>query len=386
MNRSIHFIKIVKVQMSDFHLIDKMKKIQQNVLDFIDNNDDIEENYENLIKSLNNQKVEKDSHIFKLFILMISKIAENHYRNLNFFNKIELILSYYYNDLKKYFSNDEIFDFFRHSKLILLYLFENSFIQINPKICSLMMQKKYKDFKYPEFFYPEIQKMVDFKMESIPDNFDEKRRKGENDDILCEIIRNDQIDEFIEYVSKNNIPLDSKIKDSIFETNYILLENKPTILYYASFFGSIKILEYLISNIEDFYGDNPIYECLIHHNNPKIISLLDEKYSFGYFDSVFFLFLYFESIKCHNNELGDFISKKFFDEDEEDIEQTDYFQRNKYVAAFKFHNYFFFPKDISHNIFFFYACRYDYFNIVEYFIKTKEIDLNMKIIQNFIVK
>ena len=43
------------------------------------------------------------------------------------------------------------------------------------------------------------------------------------------------------------MPLTSKIKESFFETNPYLLENKEnmTLIEYAAFFGSIQIIQFL---------------------------------------------------------------------------------------------------------------------------------------------
>ena len=40
----------------------------------------------------------------------------------------------------------------------------------------------------------------------------------------------------------------------------------------------------------------------------------------------------------------------------------------------------YFPKEIEHQILFYYACQYDYVDVVEYFLKTKQFDIKAKII------
>ena len=47
-------------------------------------------------------------------------------------------------------------------------------------------------------------------------NFLEKRQIGENDTLLCEFILKDNIEEFIDFINKEDIPLSSKIMTSIF--------------------------------------------------------------------------------------------------------------------------------------------------------------------------
>ena len=43
-------------------------------------------------------------------------------------------------------------------------------------------------------------------------------------------------------------------------------------------------------------------------------------------------------------------------------------------------NFSYFPKEIKNKIIFYYACQYDYLEIVEYFMNTTKIDINEKII------
>ena len=69
------------------------------------------------------------------------------------------------------------------------------------------------------------------------EEFDKKCRIGENDSKICELIRNDSINEFIEYVKKGNVSLTMRIKPSIFETHYYLNRfQNQTLIEYACFF------------------------------------------------------------------------------------------------------------------------------------------------------
>ena len=72
------------------------------------------------------------------------------------------------------------------------------------------------------------------------------------------MIRDDNVVEFITYVNKNNISLNSMIQTSIYETNSFLLKKQSvlrrnddgvTLIEYAAFFGSIQIFQYLQMNI-----------------------------------------------------------------------------------------------------------------------------------------
>lgn len=61
------------------------------------------------------------------------------------------------------------------------------------------------------------------------DEFEKKRKIGENDNELCQLIRNDLIHEFITYVNRNNLQLTEIIEESPFETNSFLLKKTTNI-------------------------------------------------------------------------------------------------------------------------------------------------------------
>ena len=152
-------------------------------------------------------------------------------------------------------SNFEIYDIFKSSKLLLLILFKNQIITVDENISQHLLSK------YSYFFYPEIKPFIsEGEKTVIEKNFseidlndlsliEEKRQIGENDSILCSLIRKNSIDEFVAFVNQQNIPLDSRIPASIYETHSFLLKNKnPKLIEYAAFFGSIQTFQYLKMN------------------------------------------------------------------------------------------------------------------------------------------
>ena len=167
----------------------------------------------------------------------LCKIANNHHRNPYFFEKIEQILLHIREKMTSQLSNTEIFDIFKINKRVSLILIKEKFIEID----QIISQKIEKDNKLKEqyhfYFYPELEEFLDeetkedkkqFAHEISGNNFglfETKRRKGENDTKICELIRKDSIEEFIILVNKENLALKTKIKTSIYETNPLLLEN-----------------------------------------------------------------------------------------------------------------------------------------------------------------
>ena len=89
-----------------------MKDIQENILNFLEEKDNSEENFIILESKFEDIKI-KD-HLYELLSLLhlISKIGNNRHRFPNFFSKIERIFLIFKEDIKKYFPNSVIFNIF----------------------------------------------------------------------------------------------------------------------------------------------------------------------------------------------------------------------------------------------------------------------------------
>ena len=171
-------------------------------------------------------KIKDNKYEFQSLLWILLKISNNHHRTSMFFDKIERILEYLKDVLQKY-SNFELFHFFASNKRILLFLIEAKIMIIDELQCD------YTIAKHPLYFQPEIQPFIDKEWFSkydeeefdtdwileikkeIPNNFYERRKIGENEKYICEIIRKDSIEDFIVYMNKNNYQFNSLIKSSI---------------------------------------------------------------------------------------------------------------------------------------------------------------------------
>lgn len=195
-----------------------------------------------------------------------------------------------------------------------------------------------------------------------------KRLKGENDDYLCGLIQNDSIESFIIYVNKNSLMLQSQIKESIFETNSFLLSKTPALIEYAAFHGSIQIFRYLFLNNAELPPSLWLY--VVHGNDPEIINLLEEKN----IKPDNFNDCYRESIKCHNNEVANYIQNNY-------LKETN-IQLNLKCCLHYF-NYDLIPIDKINELSFFYSCKYDHYSIVKCLLDTKWIDKNEVYVYNY---
>ena len=95
-------------------ILDEYKSIYDKFLDFIRNDEDIEDNFYYLNQVIEDTKIRYFPCKVKLFLRILLKVANNHNRGPNFFIKIERVLQIFKDDIKKYYSNSEIFNFFKH--------------------------------------------------------------------------------------------------------------------------------------------------------------------------------------------------------------------------------------------------------------------------------
>ena len=204
--------------------LEKMKNIQNIIIEYIDSDENSEENFQNLQIFFDDHKIKDERYDLMLLLSLITQIANNHHRGINFFEKIEKILQFLKNAIQKFFSNTEIFNIFGTNKKIILFLLKEKMFMINSKIASKMTTFEYKNASYPHYFWPEISPFLseiekrEYEYNIPTDNYEENRQIGQNHDPICELIRKDMITEFISFVNKNNCSLNGGIQSSIYET------------------------------------------------------------------------------------------------------------------------------------------------------------------------
>ena len=371
--------------------LEEMKKIQENIIDFIENEDNVEEKFQNLLNMIKDFKIRDNLYKLKLLVHLISKISCDHHRGTNFFSKIEQILCVFKEDLRKYFSSSELFHIFKSDKRILLFLITENLMVINEFIVKKFCKRKYLLAKYPEYFSPELKPFVNEKLFSknfglikriskdLPDDFYEKRKIGENDTFICKLIQKDLIEEFITYVNRNMYQLNSIISTSIYETNAFLLKQYLTYLIdYAAFYGSIQIFNYLRLNGVELKSSLWMYA--VHGQSAEIIHILEENHvgqpeQLNTFFKInqFYVKLFNESIKCHHNDVANYILRNFLQDNKND--SYDFFP-----SGLEYYNFAFVPNDFINESLFYYLCRYDYYLIVCFLLNNANIDINKKTI------
>lgn len=357
----------------------KMNNYLENLTEYLDKEDDYQENFKNIE---NFQKIildQGDTYLITELLILISKISNNHFRSSNFFSKIEKILSLFSDKIKQTLSNLEIFKIFQHNKRILLFLYEESIITFDQSLVDEMIHPKFSTSGLIQFFYHEIKTFLPYqKIESNEseinsyetDEFEEKRKQGENDRHICQLIRSDSIDEFVVYMNQTNYSINNSIQKSIFETNEFLLENTPSLIEYSAFFGSIQIFNYLRMNGVKMFES--LWFFAIHGRNPEIIHYLEES-NIKLIDKIIKKCLKI-SIKCHHNEISNYIFDNLVTETNEEF--------NKLIVEYSvlYYNWSLVPTDFDNNFIFCLLCGLNYLKFVKFISDKKEIDIN-KVVQ-----
>ena len=108
--------------------------------------------------------------------------------------------------------------------------------------------------------------------------------------------------------------------------------------------------------------------CAVHSKNAELFHLIEECLPKP--DSKLIDQILSESIKCHHNDIANYIMDNFY------INQNKY---RKSLAAYclRFYNFSILPDDfIDDEFLFFYMCEFDYFTIVDFLLKTEKININ----------
>ncbi|KAK8889890.1 hypothetical protein M9Y10_034644 [Tritrichomonas musculus] len=343
--------------------VNELKKAQEIFLDYFEKDVQEEKIFDNIINFFEQNQITENKFKFKEILNLISRISDDHNRSNHFISKIERILKQYSKEIKKYCTNCELFHIFKRNKRILNFLFEEQIIIPDQIIYKLLITEKYRNKNYHLYFYPEFESFYKendkiMKPELLNDDiefFNYKRKIGENDNYICQLIQNDSIEDFVSYINRSNISINSTINPSIFETNLFLLRNdKPSLIEYAAFFGSIQIFKYLFINEA---RTNPnLWLYAIHNNNAELIHFLEEK---KILPNNNFEQNYIESIKCHHINMMNYIKDNYC---ENEVNMFD-----KLIHNLHFYNFIEQCEndDIKYDNVVYYLCKYNHCFLIE---------------------
>ena len=160
---------------------------------------------------------------------------------------------------------------------------------------------------------------------------------------------------------KNQFPIQNNEEDEGF-----------SLIEYAVFFGSIQIFNHL--RLEGVGLTPSMWLLAIHGQNAEMIHFLeDDHVELESYKQVFY-----ESIKCHHNDIANYFINNFLQNDEENSQDT----INK---CLKYHNFAFLKNESISESSFCNLCKYDYCALVDKLLKDKVIDVNKKEIFNILL-
>ena len=377
--------------------ISDKKNLYTTILEFLEISEDdsdctTKEQYFEKLSLLINQNVKDgdDSEWMHEFLEIIKCISDNHHRDPNFAQKTQDLLQHYQNEIKQTMSNDSIFHLFADNKFLVHLLLKNDIITMTDTICSeIMTKQELNGYCYCHFFYRELEnflgeeKIQDVKKEllnmdpNVFDNYEEKCEEGENDKLICSLIRRDSVEEFIAYINRNGISISTKIAPSPFETNSFLISQKSiSLIEYSAFFGSIQIYQYLKMNGAELTPSLWLYA--IHSKNAELIHILESDNvnpKSDDFDNEY-LGCFIESIKCHHNDFADYIETNFFIQEEKHS-----YEEAIICNSIKYHNYIYFETESVKKHGFFYLALSKYNKLADILLKENEKEINLRLIK-----
>lgn len=135
--------------------INQKKELQSKLIELLENPNPSDQDIENLINFNTEQKYLDNQEELKYLLQLLLNISNHHHRIPNFLNIVNDILQYLEEPIKKTFSNNEIFNIFKSSKPILLFLIQKKILLIDDTILQYWKSDK-DETDYYQFLFPEI--------------------------------------------------------------------------------------------------------------------------------------------------------------------------------------------------------------------------------------
>ena len=179
--------------MSINEYIDKKRELYDLIIQFIEEEREIEYIYQSLTTYIDEQQICQNRDELSELLQIIVKINKNHHRSPDFLTKVRKVLNYLSELLKQTFSNPELFQFVKNDKYLLLFFIKKGLITLDDSILSdFYFESAKTNGYYFHFFYPELKSSLESSQQdlftkymlskdpSFFDTFEEKREVGEN--------------------------------------------------------------------------------------------------------------------------------------------------------------------------------------------------------------
>lgn len=378
--------------------ISRMKMLYSALLKYIDSDDDSPESFQEFAAFLKGNDFGGNADELRTILNLISKVSKHHRGGQNQTAKLKKVIAHFLPVIKQTLSNLDLFRIFRGSRLLLLFLFDEQAVRVDEEVAYLVSQKV--GMHGLNFFYPEVKRFLTKNGKYGPiiasnttfkkdETFERKRREGENDSLICSLIREDSLEDFVrKFCEEKRSPSDD-VPPSLFETHPMLIKKKATLIEYSAFFGSRRVLGYLLERKSDEGGaiedcDESLWLFAVCSGSEEVIHLLEE-HGIAPGDGVYAECLS-ESVKCHHNGIARYIASKM-EAEGEDVEAG---MSENFFSSYNFE---FFPQDFAdYESAFEQACQYDYVTIVKILLDTGKLDLREVLVrksissENFFIK
>lgn len=277
-------------------------KIQE-MLDDVD-----DDNIEELKKTIHEQASDltnqnNDRYFWKSLLSLIETSTFARPKKLRFYTQI---LTDIIPHIRRLLTGEEMIEIIKNNTLRLV-LLKNECIKLNDFIdLDTISTADFKFFSkemldnhfYHENQEPDLAKIVS----ELDKDYDQLRQSGMNTNNVAQMIQNDDIVQFQDFISHTNTNVNSTVPRSIYETNRFLLQERfaPTYIEYAAFCGSMKIFKYLLLNKARIQFIGPRYA--ISGGNLDIIHILED-IKVANFDEGCLI----HAIVFHQNEILDYL-------------------------------------------------------------------------------
>lgn len=378
--------------------ITRMKMLYSALLEYIDSDDDSPESFQEFAAFLKGNDFGGNADELRTILNLISKVSKHHRGGQNQTAKLKKVIAHFLPVIKQTLSNLDLFRIFRGSRLLLLFLFDEQAVRVDEEVAYLVSQKV--GMHGLNFFYPEVKRFLTKNGKYGPiiasnttfkkdETFERKRREGENDSLICSLIREDSLEDFVRKFCEEKRSPSDEVPPSLFETHPMLIKKKATLIEYSAFFGSRRVLGYLLERKSDEGGaiedcDESLWLFAVCSGSEEVIHLLEE-HGIAPGDGVYAECLS-ESVKCHHNGIARYIASKM-EAEGEDVEAG---MSENFFSSYNFE---FFPQDFAdYESAFEQACQYDYVTIVKILLDTGKLDLREVLVrksissENFFIK
>ena len=135
--------------------LQELKDLHGSILSFIESEDNCDKQFLDLNKVLEEQQITNDKAKSKGLHKIILKIANNHQRTSDFFDKIGRIFDYVFKDKQSQLSNSDLTELYSSNKRIIFLLLEKGYLKPEKELINdLEYHFDRKDHQL--YFYPAI--------------------------------------------------------------------------------------------------------------------------------------------------------------------------------------------------------------------------------------